>query len=803
MHRRLIGTVLGFAPLLIALPHAAPAYAATPAQVEASIQRAKKSIYAQRQVDGTWEKSKAPTRSNDNGADGSQWGGVTALCTYALLAAGDNPQSKELSPAVAFLKKAKLSGTYALGLRCQVWLLLPETPEVKALMKKDAGALRAMMKTEGRALGFYDYDATDGKTTYSLSRSQYAVLGMWAAAQMGVETPRAYWQTVETAWIDHQDKSGGWNYQRGGRKEYPLTPGMTAAGVATLYITQEYLTADAGRNCKGNIASPAIDRGLKWMAQHFDQVATDQRYPRDFPYATLYGVERVGVASGRKYFGDIDWFARGADFLLREQRKDGSWSAGGGFIGRLPDTCFGLLFLARGRAPLVMSKLEYTADTATRGAAGTRAAKTAAGRAGDDAVDWNQRPRDAANLSRWIGRQLERDLNWQIVSPDAPAADLQEAPILYVSGTKDLRLDEAARAKLRAYVEQGGLILGNADCGGRAFAAGFRRLGKNLFPQYAFRELPPKHPIYEGIYPREKWRQKPSVLGLSNGVRELMLLIPQADPARTWQSQMVGGKEEFWQLGADIFLYVADSQDLRYRGDSHLVARDPKVKPTRQAAVARLQYNGNWDPEPGGWRRLADVLCNADKTDLLVRPTKIARDALLPAGDKGTAPRVAHLTGTAAFKLDEPARTALRQFIKAGGTLVIDAAGGSPAFATAAEAEVKAIFPDGKLELLPPDHAVYGAGGKNLDAVAYRPFARKKLVGLNKSPRLKGITQGGRVALFFSREDLSAGMVGQPVGGILGYDPATATEIMRRVVLYACGTKGEGIRSADTPKPKA
>jgi hypothetical protein len=43
----------------------------------------------------------------------------------ALLAAGENPQDPRLAPAVDFLKKADIVGTYALGVRCQVLLLLP------------------------------------------------------------------------------------------------------------------------------------------------------------------------------------------------------------------------------------------------------------------------------------------------------------------------------------------------------------------------------------------------------------------------------------------------------------------------------------------------------------------------------------------------------------------------------------------------------------------------------------------------------------------------------------------------------
>ena len=47
---------------------------------------------------------------------------------------------------------------------------------------------------------------------------------------------------------------------------------------------------------------------------------------------------------------------------------------------------------------------------------------------------------------------------------------------------------------LRDYVLHGGLIVGNADCGMKAFSQSFTALGTRLFPAYVFRPLPPDHP---------------------------------------------------------------------------------------------------------------------------------------------------------------------------------------------------------------------------------------------------------------------------------------------------------------------
>ena len=78
----------------------------------------------------------------------------------------------------------------------------------------------------------------------------------------------------------------------------------------------------------------------------------------------------------------------------------------------------------------------------------------------------------------------------------------------------------------RHRVEQGGMILANGDCGKEIFNKSFRTLGKKMFPKYEFRALPASHPIFkEQQYDADKWKPRPKVQGLSNGVRELMLLF--------------------------------------------------------------------------------------------------------------------------------------------------------------------------------------------------------------------------------------------------------------------------------------
>lgn len=116
--------------------------------------------------------------------------------------------------------------------------------------------------------------------------------------------------------------------------------------------------------------------------------------------------------------------------------------------------------------------------------------------------------------------------------------------------------------------------------------------------------------------------------------------------------------------------------------------------------------------------------------------------------------------------------------------MIVDAAGGDPTFAESAEEELTATFPGAKLDLLSPENPVYHEPGATSERIGWRSFAVDKIADKHHA-KLRGIMAGKRVGVFFSREDISAGIVGQPVDGIYGYDPATATNLMASMLLYA------------------
>ncbi len=755
-------------------------FAATPTEIDTAIDRAKEWLLVHQRIDGGWEPAGTfalPPHARQNT-------GVTALVTYALLCSGVSPGDAAVSKAITNISQATTDGGYALGMRCLLWGSIKLDDKLRSLAIRDTKQLLASVRREGPARGLFYYTPVGPKdlpTLYDHSVSQLAALGLGTIEDNGVEIPSAFWKWTDQAWRAHQYPSGAWSYINEAGPYSQETPAMTAAGVATLFLTNDRLQSSVA--CKGNVQDPNIAMGIEWLSTHFDLVtaARGQILGQATQRYCLFGISRIGVASGFRLFKNIDWYAQGAEYLVRTQAPDGS------YIGQGPqpaEIALAVLFLTYGRAPLVVQKLEYTGEGQSK------------------PYNWNQRPRDMANFTAWMGEQTEKRLNWEIVNLDIAPEDLHGGPLLYMSGDQPFTLSQADQKSLQTYIQQGGMIVGNADCNSIGFSQNFKKLGTQMFPSYEFRELPANHAIFaRQLFNANKWKVKPRVLALSNGVRELMIL-PSIDMSKAFQQHDAKSKAESYDLMANIVSYGMDKNGLRPHRGTYWVKNGPTTAPatvlangpeTRTASkpstklatvdgtVARLKYSGNWDPEPGGWIRLAAIVHREANLQL--------QTVAVPLGEgKLKDYKFAHLTGTTAIKLTPAQRDEIQKFADAGGTLLVDSAGGSAEFATSIEGELNQIFPTGAQDggaILPIDDPLYRLKGFTIESAFYRTFARHNGLGNLRVPHLKAIAVNKRNAVFYSREDLSAGLVGQPIDGIFGYDPISATPIVRNVILWA------------------
>ena len=722
--------------------------------VEAAIAKGVRYLWSGQRKDGSWQDVKIDAMVHA--------GGYTALAAYALLESGARVSDPRMQKTLNWLKaRPNIQEVYTLGVLCNVWLLADRQAPGQYLkyLLRDGNRLAT-----GLYKGGYNYRV--GETLAHNSTAQYGVLGVWALKRGRGEVHTGYWRACWDYWTKGQNADGGWGYHvrhvKPSKTLLSTQAAMVPAGVASLFICFDNVHANQFITCEGGELPDSIRRGLAWFDKNFMRSLTDKKFPighsNMYTYY-LYGVERVGLAAGYKYFGKVNWYKEGANFLLRRQSKDGSWS--NERIGRAGPTSFALLFLVRGRHPVVFNKLEFQGD-------------------------WNNRPRDLAFLTRWMSNKFERSLNWQIVNLNVDVGEWNDAPILYISGAKAPEFSDAHLAKLRDYVQQGGTILSATECNGRAFSEGIRAVYRKLFPEYELTPIGPDHDLYTEKTHFDLTSQAKFEM-VSNGIRPLAIHT-DVDLPKIWQLQNTATGRWAFESATNLFVYVTAKGKLPHRGTNHWPAA-VTTKDMPVVKVARLQHNGNANPEPQALQRFARLMAAQCKVNVQpVGPIPIA-------GLAESAPAVAILSGTNEFSLSDDEVTALKAFTAGGGTLLLEAAGGVTyktdaatdmpqiaGFAASAEMLIETMYGAGALRRVSSGSPVYALAGKELRKVVYRGQARKRLGG-DPAPNLRAVLLDDRPAVYYTREDITHGLLGTPSLPVDGYDSESAFAVLRNIVL--------------------
>jgi hypothetical protein len=413
------------------------------------------------------------------------------------------------------------------------------------------------------------------------------------------------------------------------------------------------------------------------------------------------------------------------------------------------ETAYSLLFLARGRHPIIMNKLRF-------------------------AGAWANRPRDLANLSRFASRELERPLNWQVIPIDRDWPEWTDSPILYIASHQAPKLTDADFAKLRHFVEAGGMLFTQADGGADLFNNFVLELARKIVPAYEWSDLPLDHEIYSMNY---KIEPKPRLRCITNGSRILMLHSPQ-DLAQYWQLRSEKTQRNVFELGVNLFIYAAGKADLRNRLSSNYLP-PAKQEATYHIPLARLKYGGAWDPEPGAFPRFAKWLKYQTGYDLDL--TTIGVSEL----DSAKFP-IVHLTGTAPWTPSDAEGAILRRYVDDGGVLLIDACGGAWPFGqSVSSAILPKVFAGAAMSIVVPEHPILAGtkdGMDNLPKPQLRAYAEQKL---GKTAGRIEMYRLGKGRIVYSSIDLTSGLLGTNTWGILGYKPSYAQSLVKNVLLWA------------------
>ena len=785
--------VLFVLPVVLALPMMPIARAEiAPDEVRKAISGAVSYLKREQKADGSWGRLTTIPE------------GATVLCALALLNAGVEPEDESMRRALDYLRKLRLKNTYSVALQTMV-LAKADPRRDRALVAENVRFLERTQITKDPTKGSWSYSMPNPSDKGDHSNSQFALLALHEAERIGVSAKGQTWRLAKAYWEEAQNPDGSWGYRVGN----PGTGSMTCAGIASLVIASgQVRQRDA--IAKGNKIlccqqdesdSDRIDRAMQWLGSNFQVTHNPRqgsqlnlRSNRPWHFYYLYGLERVGRLTAQRFIGGHDWYREGTDYLITHR-----YSVSDHWKGTPPaedteliSTSLALLYLSKGRRPVLLAKLKHGSDE-----------------------DWNAHRTDVDHLTRYVESRWELDLTWQVIDVRAAEVDdLVQSPVLYFSGGENPMPGSAAgredlARKLRDYLDRGGFLFAEAYCRGTDFDKGFRELMARVFPEpeYRLRLLPPEHPIWrteERVAP-EKIRR---LEGIDFGCRTSVVYFPPDDSGKvrpslsclwelshpprgqTYSPAVRAEIDAGMSIGINVLAY-ATNRELKYKEEipRHLAKRTEGDSYRRGTIlIANLRHPGGCQAAP---RALGNLL-EAASGELKIRARAEERD--LDITDEALFNyHLVFMHGRNAFRLTDGERTRLRTYVERGGLLFANAICASKAFAESFRREMAIIFPQHALKPIPAKDALLTPdyGGYDLSTVTRRDPQRAagnepmKDLLRKVPPELEGIRLDDRYGVIFSRYDLSCALEKQNSLECQGYIREDAARIGLNVLLYS------------------
>ncbi|WP_040593866.1 DUF4159 domain-containing protein [Schlesneria paludicola] len=733
--------------------------------------------------------------------------GISSLCVLALLNGGMSVDDPEVSRGLQFLRSCTSNNIGGENETYQTSLLIMAL--VAAKQPRDVEAIRMVAS---RLEAGQSYGGVQGGWAYSLpnnprygggdeSNTQFAVLGLREAYRAGYIADPQTWEHIREYWIRRQNQDGGWGYGGfRGMDRAPSKGSLTVSGVASLAIAQQMLMTDKGVARDGTppcCEEPEVNmpllQGMDWLSRYFSVRKNPGTRGQDHILYYFYGVERAGRLSGQRFFGEHDWYREGAARLLVLQRADGQWiGAGEGETNPLVATSFSLLFLSKGLAPVLINKLKY----------GPRHPNNP-----DFVVanDWNRHSHDVRNLADMISElpkwpklltTQELDLR-RAVKTDGLAA-LQQAPVLFITGSKRLSLTNDEISLIKDYVSQGGFILASPSCGDVDFETSFRELVAKLLPDGdgTLRLLTADHPVYRSEF--LLGADDVPLWGADFGCRTSIIYTPE-DLGCLWNywakydppgrnPRLKKKIDRATSVGVNVIAYFTGREPPEKLSNRDVVAKSGTLDEVERGLlqIAQIKHDGTWNAAPGAVRNLLLALNET------VGLSASMKQRTLSLADKNIFRYpILFMHGRNRFTVPAEERQQLKRYLDRGGVLVADACCGAKPFDESFRELVTALYPDRKLDRIPVTHELFSEKvGQDIQRLNRRGSddhvaAGEGLPVVFAEPVLEGIEVDGRYSMIYSKYDISCALSGQDYAGCEGYPPEDAVKLGTNIILYS------------------
>jgi hypothetical protein len=718
-------------------------------------------------------------------------GGVTALATVALLQCGVPVDDPLIQRCLKYLRTLPPSQTYTVGLQTMAFCIAGQK-EDRQLVQRNLDWLK-----DTHSDGGWGYEASVKSPDHSIN--QYALLGIHEAHLAGFTVDPALLNEMHRTYYARPG-SGQWHYRGAGRAS--LT--MTTAGLCNLLITAQDLSnkkalTDRGIDlkCGKYVDDRVVTTALDFIADEFP--GDIKRTGLMHPFYALYGIERAGRLTGRRFFGEKDWYRIGCEYLVSIQKTNGSWEGqqGGNFDYWPPvSSSFALLFLSKGRTPVLISKLAL-----------------------QDGDEWNNKRSDARHVTEFCSRELfeRQPLAWQVfntrfVPRERKATELAEellqSPIVYITG-HNLRGIVGSRDEemLKQFVANGGFILGHACCGGCKetndegvnFDRQFRELIKRITGSELGR-LGTNHPVWNVKYKLSD--KDDSVFGLEGvnvGCKTVVMYLRQPLSAY-WENNDVDtpkGKPAF-QLAANIVAYATGMQMPKPRLTEVEIVRESEGKKPPRGYMEVAQIVPSRGAIPLAPKAIPNLMLELGKLQMEVS----SKSEPITVRDRSVIKyKFLYFHDRVPFRVPAPEHLDYLRFtLEHDGLLLADAACGSKGFDKSFRDLVEALWPKDKYrdrQLVSIDvkanqakNELYSkeVNGTAIESVKYRREEKDGTPSTDYQdgpPRLEGVKINGRWVIIYSKYDIGCALEKHQSTECLGHDHDSAKLLARAVVLYA------------------
>jgi hypothetical protein len=738
--------------------------------------------------DGSWSGGTAATTNT---------AGVTAMAVMALINCDRPVDSPAVQRGLNYLRALPPGSlesqhvVYETSLITMALCAAEQFDQDLPRILKYAELLENSQVRGGTTQGYWGYQLGDQTpNSGDPSNGQYAVLALREAAYAGARISRETWELAHQRWVNDQQRNGGWRYG----DNHPTSGSMTVAGLSTLSITTRMLLNDSDVDAQGNpdccqltVPNMALQNGRRWLAENFSVQSNPGN--SEFHYYYLYGLERAGRMSGVRFFGNHDWYRQGATMLTDNSEPSGEWLSRG--VERAPatNTAMALLFLSKGLSRVVINKLDYNSPN---------------GESRDDG-EWNRHSFDVVNLVElidglpaWPPRLTSQVVTMSRLKPETAVLELNQAPILFMSGREAPQMTDEHISWLRNYVDAGGFIFAVANCDGQGFDKGFRDIVSRMFPQgdASLQPLTPDHAVFRSEY-NIRDIEGVKLWGVDFGCRTSIIYSPD-DIGCLWQKWM---KHEPKERNSVLSARVSRAMKVGVNVVAYATGREPPEKLSTRAGkrkangaaqrglleIAKLRHDGGWDTAPRALKNLLEALNET------VGLAAAAQSPAIPMTLEEMNPfPLLYMHGRYRFRVGAQEQQAVRDFLSTGRVLFADACCGSTNFDRSFREFMAQLYPDHPLKQIPADHEIYSEATWH----DIKKTTRRRLVPSTENaaltlrteegpPILEGIEIDGRYVVIYSKYDISCALEHQASLSCDGYVEADAAKLAINIVLYA------------------